>query len=160
MQITANTVVSLHYTLRGDDGDLIDQATPDEPFAYIHGMGNIIPGLEKALEGKTLGDKLSVSIAPEEGYGLRDDEQVQSAPRSAFHGVDHIEAGMQFQAETEYGTQLVTVVAVNGEEVVLDGNHPLAGQTLNFDVEVADVRAATAEELDHGHVHGAGGHHH
>lgn len=160
MQITANTVVSLHYTLRGDDGDLIDQATPDEPFAYIHGMGNIIPGLEKALEGKTLGDKLSVSIAPEDGYGLRDDEQVQSAPRSAFHGVERIEPGMQFQAETEYGMQLVTVVAVNGDEVVLDGNHPLAGQTLNFDVEVADVRAATEEELDHGHVHGAGGHHH
>lgn len=160
MQIAARKVVSLHYTLRGEDGDLIDQATPDEPFAYIHGTGSIIPGLEKALEGKSAGDKLSVSVAPEDGYGVRDDEQVQVAPRSAFHGVDHIEPGMQFQAQTEQGMQLVTVVAVENDEVVLDGNHPLAGQTLCFDVEVAHIRDATEEELDHGHVHGPDGHHH
>lgn len=161
MQIAARKVVSLHYTLRGAEGDLIDQATPDEPFVYIHGLGNIIPGLEKALDGRVAGEKLSVSIPPEDAYGLHDKEQVQIAPRSAFHGVSDIQPGMQFQAETESGHyQLVTVQAVNGDQVILDSNHPLAGQTLNFDVEVVNIRDASAEELDHGHVHGPEGHHH
>lgn len=159
MQIVAHKVVSLHYTLRDDEGDLIDQATPDEPFAYLHGLGNIIPGLEHALEGRRIGEKLSIRILPEDGYGLRDEELVQVAPREAFYGVDHIEPGMQFQAQSEHGVQLVTVVSVEDEEVVLDGNHPLAGQALNFDVEVINIRDASAEELDHGHVHGAGCHH-
>ncbi|TAN46718.1 MAG: peptidylprolyl isomerase [Methylococcaceae bacterium] len=161
MQIAARKVVSLHYTLRGEEGDLIDQATPEEPFFYIHGVGNIIPGLEKALDGKSAGDKLSVSIPPEDAYGLHDKEQVQIAPRSAFYGVTDIKPGMQFQAETESGHyQLVTVQAVDGDQVILDSNHPLAGQTLNFDVEVVSIRDASAEELDHGHVHGPEGHHH
>lgn len=160
MQITTRKVVSLHYTLHGDDGDLIDQATPDEPFFYIHGTGNIIPGLERALEGKSVGAKFNIAIPPEDGYGERDDEQVQTASRSEFHGVDHIEPGMHFQVETDHGMHLVTVIDVDGDDITLDGNHPLAGQTLNFNVEIVAIRDATKEELDHGHVHGPGGHHH
>lgn len=160
MQIAAHKVVSLLYTLRDDEGDLIDQSSHEDPFAYIHGVGNIIPGLENALTGRSVGDHFTVHIAPEDGYGVRNDALVQAAPIQAFHGVDHIEPGMQFQAESEHGVQLVTVISVTDDEVLLDGNHPLAGQALNFDVEVLDIRDATPDELAHGHVHGAGCHHH
>jgi FKBP-type peptidyl-prolyl cis-trans isomerase SlyD len=160
MQISAQKVVQIHYTLTNDDGDVLDSSEGQEPLAYIHGQGNIIPGLEDALDGKSVGDKFSVSIAPEEGYGARDEHLIQAVPKSAFEGVDQIEPGMQFHAEAHDGAQLVTVLEVRDDEVILDGNHPMAGITLNFDVEVSDIRDATAEELDHGHVHGAGGHHH
>jgi FKBP-type peptidyl-prolyl cis-trans isomerase SlyD len=128
--------------------------------AYLHGLGNIIPGLENALSGRALGDKFSVTVAPADGYGERDNEMVQSVPKSAFQGVDQILPGMQFQAQSPEGMQLVTVIDVDGDEVILDGNHPMAGITLTFDVEVTEIRDATAEELEHGHVHGPGGHHH
>jgi FKBP-type peptidyl-prolyl cis-trans isomerase SlyD len=160
MLISAQKVVYIHYTLTGEDGEVIDSSAGHAPLAYIHGMGNIIPGLENALTGKRAGDKLQVSIAPEEGYGERDESMIQAAPKDAFHGVEAIEPGMKFHAETPYGAQLVTVLEVRDDEVILDGNHPMAGLTLNFDVEVAEVRDATPEELDHGHVHGEGGHHH
>jgi FKBP-type peptidyl-prolyl cis-trans isomerase SlyD len=160
MQIAANKVVHIHYTLTDEDGDVLDTSQSHGPLAYIHGAGNIIPGLENALTGHSVGDKLQVTILPEDAYGLRDDDLVQSVPKSAFQGVDEILPGMQFQAQSPEGLQLLTVLDVEGEEVILDGNHPMAGITLNFDVEVADIRDATAEELDHGHVHGAGGHHH
>jgi FKBP-type peptidyl-prolyl cis-trans isomerase SlyD len=160
MQVSAQKVVSIHYTLTGDDGEVIDSSIGHAPLAYIHGAGNIIPGLEDALLGKSVGDSFQVSIPPEDGYGLRDDALVQAVPKEAFQGVDEILPGMQFHAESPHGVQLVTVVEVQGDTVILDGNHPMSGQTLNFDVEVTDVRDATAEELDHGHVHGAGGHHH
>jgi FKBP-type peptidyl-prolyl cis-trans isomerase SlyD len=160
MQVSANKVVSIHYTLTNEGGEVIDSSEGHPPLAYIHGHGNIIPGLENALLGKTAGEKLKVSIPPEEGYGHRDEELIQSVPVEAFHGVDKIEPGMQFHTETPDGVQMVTVVNVESDHVILDGNHPMSGITLNFDVEVTEVRDATAEELEHGHVHGPGGHHH
>jgi FKBP-type peptidyl-prolyl cis-trans isomerase SlyD len=160
MQITNQKVVSIHYTLTNVDGDIIDSSEGHEPLAYLHGFGNIIPGLENALAGRAAGERFTVSIAPDEGYGERDDAMVQSVPRSAFQGVDEIRPGMQFQAQSPEGMQLVTVLGVEADEVILDGNHPMAGLTLNFAVEITDVRDATREELEHGHVHGPGGHHH
>jgi len=160
MQIANNKVVSIHYKLTNDDGDILDSSEGQEPLAYLHGLGNIIPGLENALSGRALGDKFSVTVAPADGYGEHDNEMVQSVPKSAFQGVDQILPGMQFQAQSPEGMQLVTVIDVDGDEVILDGNHPMAGITLTFDVEVTEIRDATAEELEHGHVHGPGGHHH
>jgi FKBP-type peptidyl-prolyl cis-trans isomerase SlyD len=160
MQIEHQKVVSIHYTLTNEAGQVLDSSENQEPLAYIHGHGNIIPGLENALVGLSKGEKLKVTVAPADGYGERDDSMVQAVPRSAFQGVDDIKPGMQFQAQSPEGIQLVTVVSVDGDEVTLDGNHPMAGITLIFDVEITDVRDATAEELDHGHVHGPGGHHH
>lgn len=160
MQIAAHKVVTIHYTLTNDDGDLLDSSEGQEPLTYLHGMGNIIAGLETALTGRGVGDKFSVSVAPADGYGERDNDMVQSVPKASFQGVDEILPGMQFQAQSPEGVQLVTVIDVDGDEVILDGNHPMAGLTLNFAVEVTGVRDATPEELDHGHVHGPGGHHH
>jgi FKBP-type peptidyl-prolyl cis-trans isomerase SlyD len=160
MQIAANKVVTINYTLTDDQGQVIDSSEGREPLAYLQGASNIIPGLEKALEGKSTGDSLKVSVAPNEGYGERSDELVQEVPRNLFENADSIEPGMQFQAQSEAGPQLVTVVGVGDESVTIDANHPLAGTTLNFDVEVVDVRDATAEEAEHGHVHGPEGHEH
>jgi FKBP-type peptidyl-prolyl cis-trans isomerase SlyD len=159
MQISKHKVVTMDYTLRDTEGAVIDSSEGQEPLAYIHGTGNIIPGLEQALEGKAAGDSLSVSITPEEAYGDRDESLLQVVPRNLFD-VPEVEAGMQFQTQSEQGPQIVTVVAVTEEEVTVDANHPLAGITLNFDVEVVDVRDATDDELSHGHVHGPGGHQH
>ncbi|TCK09584.1 FKBP-type peptidyl-prolyl cis-trans isomerase [Marinobacterium mangrovicola] len=160
MQIAANAVVSIHYTLTNAAGDKLDSSEGQEPLAYLHGASNIIPGLENALVGKAVGDKLSVTVEPEEGYGEVREELVQEVDRSNFEGIDVVEPGMQFMAQTPWGQQPVTVVKVEGDNVTLDGNHPLAGQTLSFDVEVVEVREATEEELSHGHVHGEGGHEH
>jgi FKBP-type peptidyl-prolyl cis-trans isomerase SlyD len=160
MQAGDNTVVLIHYTLTSDTGETLDSSEGREPLGYLHGFGNIIPGLENALTGKQAGDKLKVSIKPEEAYGVREDALVQVVPRSAFGGAQDLEVGMQFQAQTPEGVRVVTVVDVAGDDITLDGNHPLAGETLHFDVEVTLVRAATQEELTHGHVHGEGGHHH
>jgi FKBP-type peptidyl-prolyl cis-trans isomerase SlyD len=160
MQIATNCVAYIHYTLKDDAGTVIDSSSGGEPLAYLHGAGNIVPGLEKALEGKQAGEKLSVKVAPEQGYGVRDEAMVQQVPRRSFQGVRDLKAGMQFQAQTEQGPVAVTVTQVQGDMVTVDGNHALAGVTLNFDIEVAKVREATPEELIHGHVHGPGGHHH
>ena len=160
MSVAANKVVTIHYTLTNDEGKVLDSSEGHEPLAYIHGGGNIIPGLEKALTGRAVGDQFNVSIPPEEGYGKRDEDLVQIVPKNAFQGVDEILPGMQFQAQTPEGIQLVTVIKVEGDEVTLDGNHPMADLTLNFSVEITSIRDASQEELDHGHVHGPGGHHH
>lgn len=160
MQIAANSVVHFHYTLTNAAGEQLDSSAGQEPLAYLHGAGNIIPGLESALLGKQVGDKLNVTVAPEEAYGPIKEELVQDVDRANFEGIDQIEPGMQFMAQTPWGQQPVTVVKVEGDVITLDGNHPLAGETLTFDVEVMEVRAASEEELSHGHVHGAGGHHH
>lgn len=160
MKIAHEKVVSIHYTLTSSDGTVLDSSSGSHPLAYLHGFGNIIPGLESALEGKVTGDKLSVTVEPEQGYGSRDEGLVQAVPRSAFQGVQDIAPGMQFQAQGPQGTRLVVVTQVAEDVVTVDANHPLAGQTLHFDVEVSEVRDATAEELEHGHVHGPGGHHH
>jgi FKBP-type peptidyl-prolyl cis-trans isomerase SlyD len=160
MKIAHEKVVSIHYTLTNSDGTVLDSSSGGHPLAYLHGFGNIIPGLENALEGKATGDKLEVTVEPEQGYGARDERLVQAVPRSAFKGVDELAPGMQFQAQGPQGTRLVVVTEVAEDVVTVDANHPLAGQTLHFDVEVSEVRDATAEELEHGHVHGPGGHHH
>lgn len=160
MQITKDAVVTIHYTLKNDAGETLDSSAGSDPLAYLQGNGNLIPGLENALEGKQAGDKLSVKIAPKDGYGEYDNALVQQVPRRSFKGIANVQAGMQFQVQSPQGPRMVTVSKVIGDMVTVDGNHPLAGQNLNFDVEVTDVRAATEEELAHGHVHGPGGHHH
>jgi len=160
MQITDKHVVSITYTLKDDDGNILDQSE-DGSFCYLHGASNIIPGLENALSGKQAGDEMSVSIAPEDGYGVRDDEKLQQVARDMFPPEQDVEAGMQFHAEGPDGqTVVVTIASVEGEQVTIDGNHPLAGVPLNFDVKVTDIRDATSEELEHGHAHGPEGHAH
>lgn len=153
MVIDEKKVVSIHYKLTNEDGELLQESTAGEPLSYLHGSGNIIPGLESALSGKATGDKLNVSVEPEQGYGARNDALVQELPRDVFQGIEDIQEGMQFQARSEQGTQVITVTKVEGERITVDGNHPLAGQKLNFEVEVDSIRDATAEEIAHGHVH-------
>ena len=156
MQVTVNRVVTIQYTLTDDSGTVLDQAGAEQPLVYLHGAGNIIPGLEKALTDKQSGDQLDVTIAPEDAYGERVESMVQTVPRNMFQGIDSIEPGMRFQAEGNTGPVLVSVTKVEDDQVTIDGNHPLAGETLTFAVEIADVREATSEELEHGHVHGPG----
>jgi FKBP-type peptidyl-prolyl cis-trans isomerase SlyD len=158
--IKNGSAVSLAYKLTNDKGEEIDAATKAEPFAYLHGHANIVAGLESALEGLKIGDKKKVVVKPEDGYGEFDEKLKVVVKRDMFEGVDKIEPGMQFGSKTEDGTIVYTVVEVKKDVVHLDGNHPLAGQTLHFDVEVLEVRAATEEELAHGHIHGPHGHHH
>ncbi|APF19303.1 FKBP-type peptidyl-prolyl cis-trans isomerase [Calditrichota bacterium LG25] len=153
MQISENKVVSIHYTLKNDAGEVLDSSIGQQPLSYLHGRKNIISGLENALTGKNVGDKFHVDIPPEEAYGLRNDDLFQVLPREVFQGVENIEVGMQFYSETPEGVQMITVTNVNGDEITVDANHPLAGETLHFDVEVVDIRDATEEELQHGHVH-------
>lgn len=160
MQIADRCVASFHYTLTNDRGEVIDQSAKGEPLSYLHGGGNIIAGLEKALVGKQMGDVLEVTVAPGEGYGVRRPELVQQVPRAAFEGIEQIELGMSFSAQSNQGPMRVTVTAIEGDQITVDGNHPLAGETLHFAVEIADVRPASAEELNHGHAHGPGGHAH
>lgn len=160
MQISKHKVVTIDYTLTDNQGKVIDSSKGQEPLAYIHGIGNIIPGLESALEGKQKGDALNVSVEPEQGYGVRNEELQQVISRDQFPNVDELQVGMQFRAEGPQGDQIITITAMEGDDVTIDGNHPLAGVTLNFEVEVIGVRDAESEELDHGHVHGEGGQHH
>lgn len=152
MEIAPNRVATIHYTLTDDDGQVIDRSPQERPLSYLHGAGNIVPGLERALEGKNVGDSLKVDITPEDGYGQRNDALVQSVPREAFQGVDKVEPGMQFRAQTEGGPLLVTVVEVGDAQVRIDGNHPLAGRNLHFAVEVAGVREASEQEKQIGQV--------
>lgn len=159
MQVSENAVVSIHYTLKDDNGATVDSSIGKEPLSYLHGRKNIISGLENALTGKNVGDKLSVTIPPEEAYGNYDEALIQVLPREAFGGVEDIQVGMQFYSESPEGVQMITIKEVNGDQITVDANHPLAGKTLHFDVEIMDVREATEEELQHGHVHD-GSHHH
>lgn len=160
MQIEENKVVKIEYTVKTEEGVLVDTSEGNEPLAYLHGHKNIIPGLENALVGKVVDDELSVTVTPEEAYGERHEQLIKEVPMQAFQGVDKVEPGMQFNAESPQGPQLITVTKVDGDTVTVDGNHPLAGVTLNFDVKVVEVREPSDEELSHGHVHGAGGHEH
>lgn len=160
MKIEDNKVVQIHYHLTDSDGNVLDSSEGREPLAYIHGVGNIIIGLEKQLAGKSAGDKVKAVVEPAEGYGERDDNLMQKVPKSGFQGDEELQVGMQVQVGTEQGTAIASVAKIEGEDVTLDVNHPLAGVTLNFDVDVVDVRDASKEELDHGHVHGPGGHQH
>jgi FKBP-type peptidyl-prolyl cis-trans isomerase SlyD len=154
MIIANDCVVAFHYTLTDESGVEIDTSKGQEPLAYIHGQGGIIPGLERELAGKTIGDAMKVTVQPADGYGEQNAELIQPVPRAAFQGVEQIEVGMQFQAEGADGQmQTVVVKDVDEENVTVDANHPLAGQVLNFDVSIESVRAASEEELAHGHVH-------
>jgi FKBP-type peptidyl-prolyl cis-trans isomerase SlyD len=156
MVISKNKVASIHYTLRDDEGTIIDSSDGREPLLYLHGAGNLIPGMEEGLEGKSKGEKLNLKIEPEKGYGEKDENLIQEVPRSAF-GDQEVKPGMRFS--TNQGGA-VTVTDVGLTSITVDGNHPLAGVPLNFAVEVIEVRNATEDELTHGHVHGPGGHHH
>lgn len=158
--IDDNKVVSLNYTVKDNDGQVIDTSEGQEPLVYLHGASNIIPGLETALKGKAPGDEFEVTVPPEEGYGEYKAEMVQVVPMSAFEGVDKVEPGMVFNAQTQGGPLQLMVTNVDGDDVTVDPNHPLAGKVLHFNGKVEDVRDASPEELAHGHVHGAGGHHH
>jgi FKBP-type peptidyl-prolyl cis-trans isomerase SlyD len=160
MLVARDTVVTIHYTLKNDAGEVLDTSAGGEPLAYIHGSGNIIVGLEEALEGRAAGDRVEVAIPAAKAYGEHDEALIQQVPRRAFQSGGDVKAGMRFTAQTEHGPRQVVVTRVAGDMVTVDGNHPLAGQALNFDVEITAVRVASEEELAHGHVHGPGGHDH
>lgn len=156
MQISEQKVVSIHYTLTNDAGETLDSSSGGDPLVYLHGNQNIIPGLEAALNGKSVGDSIQVSIEPADGYGEYNAELTQVVPSEMFQGVERIEVGMQFQAQTSEGVQVVRIADVDGDNVTVDGNHPLAGERLHFDVAVEEIREASSEELEHGHVHSEG----
>ena len=156
MEISKNKVAAIHYTLRDNDGNILDSSEGRDPLYYIHGVGNLIQGMEDSLEGKIKGDKFDIKISPERGYGDLNPQLIQEVPVEAFGGQE-VKEGMRFK--TDRGT-VVRVTEVGAEKITVDANHPLAGVELNFAVEVMEVRNATEDELQHGHVHGPGGHHH
>lgn len=161
MTIKLNSVVTMHYQLKDTEGQLLDSSDGQEPLVYLHGANNIIVGLEEQLEGKQAGDSVSAQVSPEKGYGMPVEALIQKVPITTFGDeIDEIKVGMRFQADTEQGPVPVVVTEVENELVTVDGNHPLAGQQLHFEVNITDVREASQEEIDHGHVHGPGGHHH
>lgn len=160
MKIDKDSVVTLAYTLTDNEENVIDKSD-NGSFCYLHGASNIIPGLENALAGKTAGDELAVTVQPEDGYGVRDDARMQDVPRDMFPVDQEIEAGMQFNAQSPDGQEmLLTIAKIENDVITVDGNHPLAGTVLNFDVKIMDIRTATSEEIEHGHVHGPAGHAH
>ena len=160
MSISQDQIVSIHYTLRDEAGEIIDSSPAGEPLAYLHGHGNLVPGLERELAGRSVGDKLTVTLSPADGYGEHDPKLVQQVPRRALKGVGNLRVGMRLSASSGRSDRTVTVTRIAGDLVTVDGNHPLAGKRLHFEVEVAGVRAATETELSHGHVHGPDGHDH
>ncbi|MDP8100737.1 peptidylprolyl isomerase [Phocoenobacter atlanticus] len=157
MKITKNTVPSIAYQVRTQEGVLVDEAPVNQPLDYLHGHQNLVVGLENALEGKAVGDTFEVRVKPEEGYGEYNEDMVQRVPKDVFQGVDELEVGMRFIADTDIGPLPVVITEVDETEVVVDGNHMLAGQELLFSVEIVSVRAATEEEIAHGHIHQHGG---
>jgi FKBP-type peptidyl-prolyl cis-trans isomerase SlyD len=160
LKIESETVVSFHYTLRDENGKELETSRGSEPSVYLHGANNIIRGLETAMTGRESGDVFTVSLAPAEAYGMRNPDRMQRVPvkHLAFRG--KLEAGKVVQLNTAEGMRAVTVVKAGRHSADIDANHPLAGQTLTFDVEIVDLRPATPEEIAHGHAHGPGGHHH
>jgi len=154
LTVTDNLVVSISYTLTNDDATVLDSTEESGPMDYLHGAENIIPGLEDGLEGKKVGDKLKVRVDPDDGYGEIFTELMQVVDIASFEGVESVEAGMQFESETDDGElEIVSIKSVDGNEVTIDANHPLAGVTLNFDIEIIGIREATSEEIEHEHVH-------
>ncbi|MCC4797577.1 peptidylprolyl isomerase [Enterovibrio norvegicus] len=151
--IEENKVVKIDYTVKDETGQVIDTSEGKEPLAYLAGAGNIIPGLEKALVGKAQGDAFQAEVHPEDAYGDRNEALIQTVEKSVFQGVEELEVGMVFNAQGPQGNIQVTIVEIEGEDVTIDGNHPLAGLVLHFEGVVREVRDATAEELEHGHVH-------
>ncbi|PQO47059.1 peptidylprolyl isomerase [Blastopirellula marina] len=160
MKVAKNTVVSIAYTLKDEDGNVLDTADAAEPLAYLHGFGNLIAGMEKALDDRDAGETFEVVIPPEEAYGAFDDDLVWEIDKDQFsEDLGDIEVGSQFVLETEDDQVLVTVAEIKEDFVIVDGNHELADETLYFNITVLDVREATAEELEHGHAHGPGSAH-
>lgn len=159
MKIEQDKVAQIEYTLTNSAGEVMDKSN-GQPLAYLHGHHNLIPGLEAELLGKAVGDKFTATIAAADAYGEKHDGMIQQVPSELFQGVEKIEVGMRFEAQSDQGTQSVEIVAIDGDQVTVDANHPLAGQDLTFEVEIMGIRDASAEELEHGHAHGAGGHHH
>jgi FKBP-type peptidyl-prolyl cis-trans isomerase SlyD len=160
MKIAANCVVSLDYSLHLGDGAIVDSSGDGEPLVYLHGSGQVIPGLERQLEGLSVGDARQLTVAPKDGYGEQDPKQIQEVDKQAF-GDRALKAGDEFIAVDDHENEIpVRIQAVHGEKVTVDFNHPLAGKTLHFSIKVTEVREATKEELDHGHAHGDGPHHH
>ena len=159
--IADGKVVNLSYSLKSSTGEVLDEADAEAPFTYLHGAQQIVPGLEQALLGLTVGAKKQVVVSPSDGYGETNPELKLSVSRTQFPDNAQLKPGMQFEAQTPDGQGVVfTVEALEGDQVKIDGNHPLAGQTLHFDVEVLSMRDATQDEMDHGHAHGEDGHHH
>ncbi|MBP85613.1 MAG: peptidylprolyl isomerase [Planctomycetaceae bacterium] len=156
MQVATNTVVAIDYTLTDDDGEVLDTSEGREPLSYLHGGGGIIPGLERELEGKTTGDEMKVSVSAADAYGERNEVLRQEVPRDQLAEIDDLEVGMQFRVDTNDGPMMITIVGLADDIVTIDGNHPLAGMALHFDVAVREVRDATEEEI----AHGLGGHEH
>lgn len=160
MKIASDCVVSFHFTLKDESGKVLESSMGSEPLVYLHGAKNIVPGLEEALEGRVHGDKFEVTLPPEKAYGKRDEKLIQTIPLSQFPNPEVVKPGVQFQMSSPQGMMILTVKTVSDKEVTIDANPELAGQTLVFAIEVGEVRAASKEELQHGHVHGPGGHHH
>ena len=159
--IKQNSVVTMHYELKDAEGEVLDSSEGQDPLTYLHGAGNIIVGLEEELIGKEVGAEVQAVVSPEKGYGMPVEALVQTVPKEAFgEDLDKVEVGMRFQAETEQGPVPVVVTAMDAETVTVDGNHPLAGKELHFNVTIAEIREASDEEVEHGHVHGPGGHNH
>ncbi len=160
MTVKKDKVVEMHYTLKNDSGEVIDSSKDQDPMPFLHGHGNIIPGLEKALEGMKVGESCDVSIEPKEAYGEYRDDIIREIPMDALQGIDDLQVGMQLQSQDENGNPfIVSVKEIKDNSVVVDGNHPLAGETLHFSVSIENVRDASPEEIDHGHVH-TGSHSH
>ena len=160
MKISKNKVVGINYTLKDNDSNILDSSEGQEPLVYIHGHGNLIPGLENALNGKETGDKIQANIKPEDAYGIKDDNLIETVSLKQFDNPDDVKEGIQFQIQTDDGVKIATVTKVSGDDVSIDLNHPLADVELNFDVEIMSVKEASEEEISHGHVHGEDGHHH
>lgn len=160
MNIEAKKVVSFHYALSNAEGEELENSKDRDPMSYLHGAGNIIPGLEKAMEGKSVGDSFQVTVAPEEAYGERNEENIHRLPAKYFEQPDKLAPGQSVILQTQQGPVPVVVVKVGRFNVDVDANHPLAGQTLTFAVEITDIRDASEEEMSHGHVHEPGGHAH
>ncbi|MBU2754465.1 peptidylprolyl isomerase [Acidithiobacillus sp. CV18-2] len=160
MKIAKDCVVTLDYTLTDEDGEILDSSEGDEPLVYLHGHGDIVPGLERALNGHQVGDQVEADVSPEDGYGDWDEDLVDVVGKEDFDDPEELEVGAQFEVDTDEGVRIATVIEMEGEDITVDLNHPLAGMNLHFAVKVLDVRAASAEELAHGHVHGPHGHEH
>ena len=159
--IKQGSVVSMTYRLTNGSGEEVDRADRNEPFTYLHGYGQIVPGLEKALTGLLVGSKKQVTVAPAEGYGEIEPQLRTHASKKQFPPDANLQVGMRFAADDGSGHPIVFMITgLNGDDVALDGNHPLAGETLNFDVEILGIREATPEEIAHGHAHGEHGHDH
>ena len=160
ISISRDRVVRFHYQIFDEVGKAVESTRDGEPLAILHGRGNVMRGIEDALEGRKAGDRFEVTLPPEQAYGPRKDDYTQRISKKYFHQPVRLKPGMTTQLSTEEGTRSVTVLKVGGKVVDVDMNHPLAGQTLKFDLDVVEVREATREEISHRHVHGPGGHHH